>query len=131
MLAAVVLVAGLAATTVVAPSIVAPDTARQAHAAVYDCGCPSSAYAMLDRWDALGFPRGAGWRQIGSNQWLYGGATHQNRERQLPRDGTYREYDAHVYSYRGQSRGARRIVIDIDTYEAWYTPNHYRDFYRM
>jgi hypothetical protein len=129
--AAVLLVFGLSAAAVGAPSVVAPGTASRAAAAVYDCGCPSSAYTMLDRWEALRFPKGAAWRQIGTNQWLYGGAVHQNREGQLPSGGNYREYDAQVYSYRGQSRGAKRIVVDLDAGEAWYSPNHYTDFYRM
>jgi hypothetical protein len=131
LIASIALVLGLAATAVVVPSVVAPTSGGQAHAAVYNCGCPSSAYAMYDRWDALDWPRGAAWRQIGSNQWLYGGAVHYNRERQLPTNASYREYDAQVYSYRGQSRGAKRIVINISTYQGWYTPNHYTDFYRI
>jgi ribonuclease T1 len=121
----------LAGLLLVAPSVVAPQAASPADAAVYDCGCPSSAYDMLDRWDALGFPSGAAWRKVGTNKWLYGGAVHQNRERQLPLSGSYREYDAQVYSSKGHSRGAKRIVIDVDSHAAWYSPNHYTDFYRM
>jgi guanyl-specific ribonuclease Sa len=121
----------LAGLLLVAPAAVSPRATTPAQAAVYDCGCPSSAYDMLARWDALNFPSGAAWRQIGTSRWLYGGAVHQNRERQLPIAGRYREYDAQVYTSRGQSRGAKRIVIDIYSYAAWYSPNHYTDFYRM
>ncbi len=131
LVASLALVFGLAAASVVAPAVLAPQSSSQAEAAVYNCGCPSSAYAMYDRWDSRNWPSGAAWRQIGTNQWLYGGAVHYNRERQLPVNASYREYDAQVYSYRGQSRGAKRIVINISTYQGWYTPNHYTDFYRM
>jgi guanyl-specific ribonuclease Sa len=130
-LASIAMVLGLAATAIVAPSVVAPQAGDQASAAVYNCGCPASAYTMYDRWDALNWPSGASWRQIGTNRWLYGGAVHYNRERQLPTGASYREYDAQVYSRRGQSRGAKRIVINVSTYAGWYTPNHYTDFYRM
>ena len=130
-LAALVLVTGLAATTVVAPAVVAPNSASQAQAAVYQCGCPQAAYTMRTHWANLGYPRSAGWRQLGTNQWLYGGAVHQNRERQLPIGGNYREYDAQVYTQRGQSRGAKRLVVNVDSLAAWYSPNHYTDFYRM
>jgi hypothetical protein len=102
-----------------------------AHATVRACGCPSTAYDMLHGWESLGFPSGAGWREVGVHQWLYGGAVHQNREGQLPRSASYREYDAQVYTVRGQARGAKRIVIDVHSRVAWYTPNHYTDFYRM
>lgn len=120
----------LAALLVLAPTPLLPGSAP-AYAAVHNCGCPAAAYTMLDRWDALNFPSGAAWRQIGTNKWLYGGAVHQNREGQLPRARSYREYDAQVYTRRGQSRGAKRIVIDVSSYAAWYSPNHYTDFYRM
>jgi guanyl-specific ribonuclease Sa len=86
---------------------------------------------MRDQWAALNFPSGAAWHQIGTSQWIYGGAVHQNRERQLPTSGRYREYDAQIYTRRGESRGAKRIIIDISTYAAWYSPNHYTDFYVM
>jgi guanyl-specific ribonuclease Sa len=121
----------LAVMLLLTAAVAIPGAATPAHASVYDCGCPSSAYDLLDRWDTLGFPSGAKWRQIGTNKWLYGGAVHQNREGQLPRSRSYREYDAQIYTRSGQSRGAKRIVIDINSYAAWYTPNHYTDFYRM
>jgi guanyl-specific ribonuclease Sa len=131
LLAALAVVAGLAVTAVVTPAIVAPGSTSQAQAAVYQCGCPQSAYTMRTRWADLGYPRSAAWRQIGTNQWLYGGAVHQNREQQLPIGGNYREYDAQVYTSRGQARGAKRLVVNVDSLAAWYSPNHYTDFYRM
>lgn len=131
LLTALAVVAGLAGLAVVTPAIVAPHSASQAQAAVYNCGCPSSAYTMRTHWANLNYPRSAAWRQIGTNQWLYGGAVHQNREGQLPAGASYREYDAQVYTQRGQARGAKRLVVNINTLAAWYSPNHYADFYRM
>lgn len=131
LLGALTLVLGLTAAGLVVPPVVAPESAPQAQAAVYNCGCPQSAYTMRTRWANLGYPSGAAWRQISANQWLYGGAVHQNRERQLPVNASYREYDAQVYSRRGQARGALRIVVNVSSHAAWYTPNHYTDFYRM
>jgi ribonuclease T1 len=129
--AAALAVVGLAATALVAPAILTPDRVSQAHAAVYQCGCPQSAYDLRSRWENLGFPAGAAWHQVGANKWIFGGAVHQNREGQLPKGARYREYDAQYYTQRGRHRGAKRIVVDIATDAAWYSPNHYTDFYRM
>ncbi|GIV19570.1 MAG: hypothetical protein KatS3mg023_1321 [Armatimonadota bacterium] len=56
-----------------------------------------------------------------------GGRVFQNREGKLPACGNYREYDIHPY-VKGQNRGTERIVVDINTGRAWYTPDHYETF---
>jgi YD repeat-containing protein len=56
-----------------------------------------------------------------------GGRVFQNREGKLPACGNYREYDIHPY-VKGQNRGSERIVVDINTGRAWYTPDHYQTF---
>jgi guanyl-specific ribonuclease Sa len=50
----------------------------------------------------------------------------ENREGQLPKDGTYLEYDIHP-TKPGVNRGPERIVIDTKTGKAWYTSTHYGD----
>jgi guanyl-specific ribonuclease Sa len=56
-----------------------------------------------------------------------GGRVFQNREGKLPACGNYREYDIHPY-VKGQNRGSERIIVDINTGRAWYTPDHYQTF---
>lgn len=56
-----------------------------------------------------------------------GGRVFQNREGKLPACGNYREYDIHPY-VKGQNCGPERIVVDINTGRAWYTPDHYQTF---
>ena len=56
-----------------------------------------------------------------------GGRVFQNREGKLPACGNYREYDIHPY-VQGQNRGSERIIVDINTGRAWYTPDHYQTF---
>lgn len=58
------------------------------------------------------------------------GATFGNREGRLPRRarGYYREYT--VPTPGARDRGARRIVAGTGG-EYYYTPNHYRTFWRV
>ncbi len=56
-----------------------------------------------------------------------GGRTWQNREKNLPREGNYHEFDVNP-KVRGHNRGPERVVIDYDTGKGWYTGDHYRTF---
>jgi ribonuclease T1 len=57
-----------------------------------------------------------------------GGRIFENRERQLPRQGRYREYDVDPLPPPGSNRNAERLVVEEKSQRAWYTPNHYRTF---
>lgn len=56
-----------------------------------------------------------------------GGRVFENRERNLPPGGRYREYDVNR-KIKGRNRGPERLVIDQASGKAWYTPDHYRTF---
>jgi len=54
---------------------------------------------------------------------------YHNDNGQLPRHGNYWSLDIlREYPYQ---RGVRRIVIDLNSGQAWYTNNHYETFRRM
>ena len=67
----------------------------------------------------------------------YGGVEYHNRpnkkfgETKIPDNNItiYTEYDVNVYKY-GKNRGGERIVTGLDG-SAWYTPDHYKTWYRM
>jgi len=80
-------------------------------------GVPENAIAVLSHIRRTGKPP-AGY---------VGGRTFQNRERNLPRGGRYREYDVNP-KIKGKNRGPERLVIDHKSGKAWYTPDHYRTF---
>lgn len=54
----------------------------------------------------------------------------ENNKNQLPVEGDYKEYDIDP-KISGQPRNAERIVIDVNTGDAWYTPDHYETFIKM
>jgi ribonuclease T1 len=56
-----------------------------------------------------------------------GGRAWQNREKNLPRGGTYHEFDVNP-KIRGHNRGPERVIIDYDTGKGWFTGDHYRTF---
>ncbi len=56
-----------------------------------------------------------------------GGRRWENRERRLPLDGSYREYDVNP-KVRGVNRGAERIIVESASGKGWYTGDHYRTF---
>ena len=60
------------------------------------------------------------------------GITFQNREHRLPKaaKGYYREYTVPTPGER--DRGARRVITGGEPIQAYfYTPDHYRSFYRL
>jgi hypothetical protein len=81
------------------------------------CGVPQAAYDTLSFLDAHNYsppPNYSGGRVFGN----WNGA--------LPAGGDYREYD--IYPNMGGNRGSERIVVDVRTGAAWYTPDHYTSF---
>ncbi len=56
-----------------------------------------------------------------------GGRRWENRERRLPLDGSYREYDVNP-KVHGVNRGAERIIVETGSGKGWYTGDHYRTF---
>lgn len=52
--------------------------------------------------------------------------TFYNREGRLPADGTYREYT--VVTPGASNRGARRLVVEVESGVAWFTDDHYETF---
>ncbi len=51
-----------------------------------------------------------------------------NREGLLPRNGNYFEYDLYKLTNQSEDRGTHRIVIDLNSSTAMYTPDHYKTF---
>jgi guanyl-specific ribonuclease Sa len=62
----------------------------------------------------------------GKNPHRNDGTTFQNREKRLPKGHTYTEYVVPTPGQRGP--GPRRIVVD-EAGKAYYTPDHYANFY--
>jgi ribonuclease T1 len=56
-----------------------------------------------------------------------GGKVWENNQNQLPAGGNYREFDV-APKVPGQPRTSERLVIDMNTGRAWYTPDHYGTF---
>ncbi|XVV13501.1 ribonuclease domain-containing protein [Actinoplanes sp. CA-131856] len=127
------LVFALSGTALVAPAVVAPTSTDAAQVAVYSsCTISRCSAARTARtgWSTLGWPTSSGWYAWPYGQYNYTGGTFQNREKQLPLNATYSEYD--VYSRtRGAARDAYRIVVNRSTRETWFTPDHYVTFYKL
>ncbi|MEV6299317.1 ribonuclease domain-containing protein [Actinoplanes sp. NPDC051861] len=131
-LSGLTLVLALAGTALVAPAVVAPTHTDAAQAAVYN-SCTisrcSAARTAFNGWASLGWPTTAGWYSWPYGNYNYTGGRFYNREGQLP-SATYSEYD--VYSRnRGAARDAYRIVVNRSTRVAYFTPDHYVNFYRL
>jgi hypothetical protein len=127
------LLAVMALAGVTAPSVLAPTRDGAAYASVYD-SCTMSrcadARAARSGWAARGWPTTRGWYPWSGSLSNFAGGTFHNYEGELPAGGTYGEYD--VYPRRHHApRDAYRIVINRSTGATWFTPNHYKDFYRI
>lgn len=59
-------------------------------------------------------------------QGYVGGRRFQNREKILPRQYTYKEYDVNP-KIKGKNRGPERLVLS-DQGDRYYTSDHYRNF---
>jgi hypothetical protein len=131
--AAVALVFALTGGSLIAPAVVAPAHTPAAEAAVYStCTMSRCSAARTARtgWSSLGWPTSAGWYSWPYGQYNYTGGTFFNRERQLPINATYGEYDVYPRA-RGAARDAYRIVVNRSTRETWFTPDHYVNFYKL
>ena len=133
LLASIAIAFAVTAAGLVAPAVVAPTHTAAAEAAVYStCTMSRCSAARTARtgWSSLGWPTSAGWYSWPYGQYNYTGGTFQNRERQLPVNATYSEYDVYPRA-RGAARDAYRIVVNRSTRETWFTPDHYVNFYKL
>lgn len=125
--------ARLALVVAVVTSMGGVVTVTPADAAVHgSCTVSRCADARSARsiWSGKGYPTDRGWYSWPDGRYNYTGGRFYNREGQLPAGATYQEYD--VYSRaRGAARDAYRIVVNRSTGVAWFSPNHYTDFYRL
>lgn len=58
-----------------------------------------------------------------------GGRTFTNREKRLPRNVEYQEWDVHK-KVNGKNRGAERLVTGSDN-SAYFTDDHYKTFQKI
>jgi ribonuclease T1 len=133
LVSAIAIAFALATAGLVAPAVVAPTHTPAAEAAVYPtCTMSRCSAARTARtgWSSLGWPTSAGWYSWPYGRYNYTGGTFQNRERQLPLNATYSEYDVYPRA-RGAARDAYRIVVNRSTRETWFTPDHYVNFYKL
>jgi hypothetical protein len=104
-----------------------------ANAAVYgSCTISRCADARTAKsiWASKGYPTTRGWYSWPDGKYNFAGGRFYNREGQLPSGATYYEYDVYSRS-QGAARDAYRIVVNRSTGVAWFSPNHYTDFYRL
>ncbi|RVX45854.1 ribonuclease [Nonomuraea polychroma] len=104
-----------------------------ANAAVYgSCTISRCADARTAKsiWASKGYPTTRGWYSWPDGKYNFAGGRFYNREGQLPSGATYYEYDVYSRPY-GAARDAYRIVVNRSTGVAWFSPNHYTDFYRL
>jgi hypothetical protein len=133
LLSTIAIAFALATAGLIAPAVVAPTHTAAAEAAVYStCTLSRCSAARTARtgWSSLGWPTSSGWYSWPYGQYNYTGGTFQNRERQLPVNATYSEYDVYPRA-RGAARDAYRIVVNRSTRETWFTPDHYVNFYKL
>ncbi|MDQ1295130.1 MAG: ribonuclease [Actinomycetota bacterium] len=62
--------------------------------------------------------------------YAFAGGRYRNHEARLPLGTMYYEYDVYPRN-RGTARDGYRLVVDTAGETAWFTPNHYLDFYRV
>ncbi|MEV0280064.1 ribonuclease domain-containing protein [Streptomyces sp. NPDC050610] len=132
--------ANLAASTPpAAPAAILPPYQNVANA-------PKVARDACKAWQTLN------WKTGQTGQWLvvpkkggslagrdiYTGGTFGNKDGQLPKGGSYQEFDVPYESYKAgtvwkhygkkDGRGDLRLVRDAKNKRVWYTANHYRDY---
>ncbi|WP_231956950.1 MULTISPECIES: ribonuclease domain-containing protein [unclassified Actinoplanes] len=92
-------------------------------------GCTAAENAY-EGWSELGWPISRGWYSWSSGKCSYAGGEYYNNNGQLPYGDTFWEYDVYPRNC-GAHRDAYRIVVDGDTGQAWYSPDHYSDFHEF
>ncbi|MDX3661402.1 ribonuclease domain-containing protein [Streptomyces sp. ID05-26A] len=114
----------LGVTTAVAPA---------ADAAVYN-SCTQSrcdaARSANSTWKSKSYPSSRGWNSWPNGQCNFAGGVHQNREGQLPAGHSYLEFDVYPRACNA-SRDAYRIIVDRTAGTVYFSPDHYKNFYRL
>ena len=59
-----------------------------------------------------------------------GGSQFDNKDGLLPKGGSYKKYDI-TPKTQGTNRSSERIIIDQETNNSWYTPDHYESFEKI
>ena len=93
-------------------------------------GCSAAASANSTWESDLGYPGSRGWYDWPNGQCNYAGGTYYNDDGQLPAGDSFQEFDVNPRSC-GAHRDAVRIVVDMDSGQVWYSPDHYSDFYEI
>ena len=108
-------------------------TATPASASTYDSctisGC-SAARSADSIWKSDGYPGSRGWYDWPNGQCNFAGGTFYNNDGQLPSGDSFQEFDVYPRAC-GAHRDAYRIVVDMNTGEVWYSPDHYSSFYHL
>ncbi|GAB3973748.1 ribonuclease domain-containing protein [Actinoallomurus acanthiterrae] len=81
-------------------------------------------------WASKGYPTRRGWYPWKSGKYNFTGGRFQNREGELPKGATYSEYDVYPRT-KGAHRDAFRIVVNRKTHAVWFSPDHYKNFYKL
>ncbi len=92
-----------------------------------DCADANSADST---WQSMGYPGSRGWYDWPNGECNYAGGTYYNDDGQLPGGDSFQEFDVYPRSC-GAHRDAYRIVVDMNTGEVWFSPDHYSDFYQL
>jgi hypothetical protein len=104
-----------------------------ANATVYNSctisGC-SDAVSANSIWSSMSYPSSRGWYNWPDGECNYAGGTYYNDDGQLPSGDSFQEFDVYPRSC-GAHRDAVRIVVDMNTGQVWYSPDHYSDFYAL
>ncbi|HEV3357945.1 MAG TPA: ribonuclease domain-containing protein [Pseudonocardiaceae bacterium] len=120
--AAVVSMAGLAV-------VASPAANAQVVGSCTISGC-SDASSANSTWQSMGYPGSRGWYNWPNGECNYAGGTYYNDDGQLPSGDSFQEFDVYPRAC-GAHRDAVRIVVDMNTGEVWYSPDHYADFYQL
>jgi len=123
----------LTVTAVVSMGGLALVATPAAHADVYSScdisGCSAAASAN-STWESMDYPSTRGWYDWPNGECNYAGGTYYNDDGQLPSGDSFQEFDVNPRAC-GAHRDAARIVVDMNTGEVWYSPDHYSDFYEL
>lgn len=121
-----------AAVTVLPTSTTAATSATAAMSVWPTCSISGCAAAMSAHriWADDGFPSRRGWYDWPNGKCNYAGGTYRNQEGELPSADRFREFDVKPRAC-GASRDAYRVVVDMTTGDAWYSPDHYTTFYEI
>jgi hypothetical protein len=123
----------LAMATLLAMLGLAVVTTPVANATVHNSctisGCSAAASAN-STWESMGYPSQRGWYDWPNGQCSYAGGTYYNDDNQLPSGDSFQEFDVYPRTC-GAHRDAARIVVDMDSGQVWFSPDHYSDFYEL